>query len=112
MAKKKTEETEQTKDASAAVLAKLKNIKKKYGDWTAGILSDAQWPDVKEWISTGSSWLDSIIKEGVGKGGFPVGRVSLLAGLAGCLTEDTEIEVVLLDLCDKKDQDNPDKKNT
>lgn len=85
MAKKKVEEEVGTpkKDSSAALQAKLKAIKKNYGDWTAGILADTKWPDVKEWISTGSTWLDSIIKEGVGKGGFPVGRVSLLAGLAG-----------------------------
>lgn len=77
---------------------KLNQIRKNYGNHAAGIMADSQWPDVKEWISTGSTWLDSIIKEGVGTAGFPVGRVSLVAGLSGCLTEDTEIEVVLVPL--------------
>lgn len=80
---------------------RLKKIQKDYGSFSAGIMSESKWPDVKEWISTGSTWLDSIIKEGVGKGGFPAGRVSLVAGLSGCLTEDTEIEVVLVPLEDE-----------
>lgn len=62
---------------------KLNQIRKNYGNHAAGIMADSQWPDVKEWISTGSTWLDSIIKEGVGTAGFPVGRVSLVAGLSG-----------------------------
>lgn len=62
---------------------RLKKIQKDYGSFSAGIMSESKWPDVKEWISTGSTWLDSIIKEGVGKGGFPCGRVSLVAGLSG-----------------------------
>ena len=36
--------------------------------------------DVKEWIPTGSTWLDSIIKKGV-KAGIPIGKVVELAGL-------------------------------
>ncbi len=87
---KKTEETgtlpevekKPAKDG-AALSSALKSIKKQYGNWSAGIMSDADWPDVKEWISTGSIWLNSIIKEGLGFAGYPVGRVSSLQGLSG-----------------------------
>ena len=36
--------------------------------------------DIKDWISTGSRWLDSIICRGQ-LAGIPVGRVSEIAGL-------------------------------
>tara|TARA_Y100000034_G_scaffold17707_1_gene19484 strand:- start:24 stop:1139 length:1116 start_codon:yes stop_codon:yes gene_type:complete len=36
--------------------------------------------DVKEWIPTGSTWLDSIVCKGK-KGGIPIGKVVELAGL-------------------------------
>jgi len=88
---KKTEDATSTPDveqkkpqkAGSAIDAKLKAMRKKYGEWSAGILADAEWPDVKEWISTGSTWLDSIIKEGVGCAGFPVGRCTEVGGLSG-----------------------------
>lgn len=36
--------------------------------------------EVKEWIPTGSKWLDGIIKKG-GWGGIPVGKITEIAGL-------------------------------
>ena len=36
--------------------------------------------DVKEWISTGSTWLDGIIARGI-MGGIPVGKITEIAGL-------------------------------
>jgi len=80
----------------SALQVKLSGIKKKYGEWSAGIMADSNWPDVTEWIPTGSTWLDSIIKEGVGCAGYPVGRVSSLQGLSGCLTEDMVVEVIIM----------------
>jgi RecA/RadA recombinase len=50
--------------------------------------------DVKEWISTGSTWLDAIVAKGK-MGGIPVGKIVELAGLQACVTEDTEIEVII-----------------
>lgn len=38
--------------------------------------------DVKEWISTGSTWLDGVIVRGK-TGGIPVGKISEIAGLTG-----------------------------
>lgn len=52
--------------------------------------------DVKEWISTGSTWLDAIIAKGK-LAGIPVGKVIEIAGLQACVTEDTEIEVIIQD---------------
>ncbi len=84
MARKPKETSEDVQqDKMAIVEERIKNMKKKYGNWSAGIISEENWPDVKEWISTGSTWLDSIIKEGVGKAGYCTGRVNLLAGLSG-----------------------------
>lgn len=52
--------------------------------------------DVKEWISTGSTWLDAIVAKGK-MAGIPIGKIIEIAGIQACVTEDTEIEVIIQD---------------
>jgi hypothetical protein len=51
------------------------------------------------WIPTGSRWLDSIIAKpdisGTKRAGIPMGKIVEIAGLESCVTEDTEIEVLI-----------------
>ena len=63
--------------------AMQKLINKKTGLNVAHDLSDDSNPtEVKEWISTGSRWLDSIICRGK-HAGIPVGKITEIAGLSG-----------------------------
>ncbi len=55
-------------------------INKKAGRDVAHSLLHDNPTEVKEWISTGSLWLDSIICKGK-KAGIPVGKISEIAGL-------------------------------
>ena len=55
-------------------------VNKKAGRHVAHDLTGENPTEVKEWISTGSRWLDSIICKGQ-VAGIPVGKVSELAGL-------------------------------
>ena len=71
-------------------------VNKKAGRQVAHDLTGENPTEVKEWISTGSRWLDSIICKGR-VAGIPVGKVSELAGLTSCVTEDTIIEVIIDD---------------
>jgi recombination protein RecA len=57
-----------------------KLINKKTGREIAHSLEEENPTDVKEWISTGSRWLDSIICKGK-LAGVPVGKVTEIAGL-------------------------------
>jgi len=57
-----------------------KMINKKAGRTVAHSLKDDNPTEVKQWIPTGSRWLDSIICKGK-IAGIPVGKVSELAGL-------------------------------
>lgn len=61
---------------------KLKMINKLAGGDVAHDLTQENPTDVYDWISTGSTWLDSIICRGK-KAGVPVGRITELAGLSG-----------------------------
>lgn len=56
-------------------------INKKAGQEVSFSLKDKNPTDVKEWISTGSEWLDNIICKGK-RGGIPIGKVSKIAGLS------------------------------
>jgi RecA/RadA recombinase len=69
-------------------------VNKKAGRNVAHDLTGENPTEVKEWISTGSRWLDSIISKGQ-VAGIPVGKITELAGLTSCVTEDTEIEVII-----------------
>ena len=57
-----------------------KLINKKAGRDVAHNLQDENPTDVKQWISTGSRWLDSIIATGK-LAGVPVGKYTEIAGL-------------------------------
>ena len=58
----------------------MKIVNKKAGRNVAHDLTGENPTEVKEWISTGSRWLDSIICKGQ-VAGIPVGKVTELAGL-------------------------------
>ena len=74
------------KDKNKDVAGKLsiadmrKMINKKHGQKVSYNLVEENPTDVKEFIPTGSRWLDSIICRGK-RGGIPVGKVSEIAGL-------------------------------
>ena len=58
----------------------MKLVNKKAGRTVAHNLTGDNPTEVKEWIPTGSRWLDSIICKGR-RGGIPVGKISEIAGL-------------------------------
>ena len=58
-------------------------LNKKAGMTVARHLKSGENPtNVKEWIPTGSTWLDSIICRGK-RAGIPVGKITEIAGLEG-----------------------------
>ena len=59
-----------------------KKINKKMGIEVAHDLSKTDPVSVKDWIPTGSRWLDLIINPGK-EAGIPVGKITELAGLSG-----------------------------
>lgn len=69
-------------------------LNKKAGMNIVHNLLDENPTEVKQWIPTGSTWLDSIICRGK-RTGLPVGKVVELAGEEACVTEDTVIEVII-----------------
>lgn len=75
MAKKK-----ETKAGRVSLADLMKVVNKKAGRNVAHDLTGDNPTEVKQWIPTGSTWLDSIICKGK-KTGIPVGKVSELAGL-------------------------------
>jgi len=58
----------------------MKMVNKKAGRNVAHDLTGENPTSVKEWIPTGSRWLDSIIRKGH-RAGIPVGKVTEIAGL-------------------------------
>ena len=69
------------KGAGKMSIADMRNmINKKHGQSVAYSLVEDNPTDVKDFIPTGSRWLDSIICRGK-LGGIPVGKVSEIAGL-------------------------------
>ena len=59
-----------------------KKINKKIGLEMAHDLNQSNPVNVRDWIPTGSRWLDCIIKPGE-EAGIPVGKITELAGLSG-----------------------------
>ncbi len=57
-------------------------LNKKMGMTVAQTLADENPSDVKDWISTGCTWLDGVIARGR-MGGIPVGRITEMCGLEG-----------------------------
>ena len=73
----------QAKKLGRLNLAEMRNlINKKVGMEVAHDLSNDNPTEVKEWISTGSRWLDSVICRGR-LAGVPVGKIVEIAGLEG-----------------------------
>jgi len=85
------------RDELAILLQKELNKSNKDGTKVSYFLDEDDNPaQVNEWVSTGSTLLDLAISNRP-HGGLPVGRVSELSGLEGCVTEDTIIEVIVED---------------
>ena len=59
----------------------IKRLNKKYGMRVAHDLNEENPTEVKEWIPTGSRWLDSVICKGQ-MAGIPVGKITEIAGLS------------------------------
>ena len=59
----------------------IKRLNKKYGMRVAHDLNEENPTEVKEWIPTGSRWLDSVICKGQ-MAGIPVGKITEVAGLS------------------------------
>jgi len=70
----------QTKAGRVSMQDLMSLVNKKAGRNVAHDLTGENPTEVKEWISTGSRWLDSIICKGK-VAGIPVGKVTELAGL-------------------------------
>jgi recombination protein RecA len=68
------------KNGKITVAAMRKLLNKKEGRQIAYDLTETNPTDVKEWISTGSRWLDSIICRGK-YAGIPMGKIVEIAGL-------------------------------
>ena len=70
----------QTKPGRVAMQDLMKIVNKKAGRNVAHDLTGSNPTQVKEWIPTGSRWLDSIVCRGQ-VAGIPVGKITELAGL-------------------------------
>ena len=70
-----------TKPGKLSIADMRKMINKRAGQDVAYNLTEDNPTEVKQWIPTGSRWLDSIICRGK-LAGIPVGKVSEIAGLS------------------------------
>jgi recombination protein RecA len=71
----------QKKTGKVAMGDMIKRLNKKYSMRVAHNLNEENPTEVKEWIPTGSRWLDSIICKGK-LAGIPVGKITEIAGLS------------------------------
>tara|TARA_R110002020_G_scaffold50784_2_gene143615 strand:+ start:2291 stop:3466 length:1176 start_codon:yes stop_codon:yes gene_type:complete len=71
----------QKKTGKVAMGDMIKRLNKKYGMRVAHDLNEENPTEVKEWIPTGSRWLDSVICKGQ-MAGIPVGKITEVAGLS------------------------------
>ena len=71
----------QVKTGKVAMGDMIKRLNKKYGMRVAHDLNEENPTEVKEWIPTGSRWLDSVICKGQ-MAGIPVGKITEIAGLS------------------------------
>ena len=62
----------------------------------AYFLDDPEWnpSDITDWVSIGDPIMDIIISNRK-NGGIPVGRITEIAGLESCVTEDTIIDIII-----------------
>jgi recombination protein RecA len=83
MVEKVTKKTKESVTAGKVSINQLRDLlNKKSGREVAFDLQEENPTEVKDWIPTGSRWLDSIICRGK-LAGIPVGKVTELAGLEG-----------------------------
>jgi RecA/RadA recombinase len=100
MAKKSTKieyETEVDNDKLVRELAELINKSSVDGSNVAFVLGDESNDDpskIIDWVPSGNDELDLAMSNRP-HGGYPVGRIVELTGLEGCVTEDTEIDVII-----------------
>lgn len=84
-----------TKDELAEILADTLNSKFKENTIAYFLDGPIENPaNIKGWISTGSSMLDLAISNKP-HGGIAIGRITEITGLESCVTDDTEIEVII-----------------
>ncbi len=69
-------------------------INKAAGEKVSFNLNETNPTVVEDWIGTGSRWLDSIVCNGK-LGGIPCGKISELAGVESCVTEDTIVDIIV-----------------
>jgi len=72
----------------------VKKINKLSGIKVASKLSEDDVATIPGWISIGNEVADIVISNVV-HGGIPLGRITSLSGNPGCVTEDTNIEVIV-----------------
>ena len=87
-------ETLVERDDLALLLQKALNKSNKDGSKSSFFLDEDNPSEITDWVSTGSSLLDLAISNRP-HGGLPVGRISEMSGLQGCVTEDTLIDVII-----------------
>lgn len=87
-------ETLVERDDLALLLQKALNKSNKDGTKSSFFLDEDNPSEITEWVSTGSDLLDLAISNRP-HGGLPVGRISEMSGLQGCVTEDTLIDVII-----------------
>ena len=81
-------------ELSVLLAAELNKLNKDSGK-VAYFLDEQDDPStISDWVSTGSTMLDLAISNRP-HGGLPVGRISCLTGLEGCVTEDTKVEIII-----------------
>ena len=64
------------------------------GEQIAFLLNEDNPSQIDDWVSTGCDTLDIAISNRP-NGGLPVGRIVEITGLESCVTEDTEIDVII-----------------
>ena len=99
MAKSKKVEYEADGDNEQLVRSIAEMINKSISDGTnvAFVLGDESDEDpskIIDWVPSGNDELDLAMSNRP-NGGYPVGRITEITGQEGCVTEDTEIEVII-----------------
>jgi RecA/RadA recombinase len=97
MAKSKKGEIKiiESKDDSEFIELLVNNLNGKFINSTSTLGKESP-SDIIDWIDTGSTLLNLIISNKK-DGGIPVGRISSFGGGEGCVNEDSEVEIIILD---------------
>lgn len=96
MVKKQKEQKEQEEESDNKDFLKnlVKTINKDAGSEITYLLEDGSPSDVTKWITTGSTILDYCISNRR-NGGAPISKIIEIVGHYSCVTEDTEVEVII-----------------